>query len=165
LRLKEAQIQQSSVVTLTSGTAADFLSIPAWAKRITVMFSGVHTNGESLIIVRLGTSGGVQNSGYLGAASIAGVSTVAFTTGFGIEPAGITNATRVGAMDIRLLGDNEWCATFTGTRTDHATIGPATVYMLIGSGSKALGALLTRVQVTTVNGTAFTAGKISVSWE
>lgn len=159
VRMKEAQIQQSNVVTLTSGVAVDFLSIPAWAKRITVMFSGVRTDGASQIIVRLGTSGGVQNSGYFGNASIVGVSTVPFATGFGIESEGLAGITRVGIMDIRLLGNNEWCATFTGARTDYA-------FMLLGSGTKTLGALLTRVQVTTVNGTdTFTAGNVSVSWE
>lgn len=159
LRMKEAQIQQSSVVALTSETVVDFTSIPAWAKRVSVSLSGVSTNGVSPIIVRIGTSGGVQNSGYLGAASVAGASTAPFTTGFGIESAGVAGATRVGVMDIRLLGNNEWCATFAGARTD-------TAFTLLGSGSNALGALLTRVRVTTVNGTdTFTAGKVSVSWE
>jgi hypothetical protein len=53
----------------TSGTSVDFTGIPSWVKRVTVMFSGVSTNGTSVVLVQLG-AGSVTTSGYLGAASI-----------------------------------------------------------------------------------------------
>lgn len=50
----------------TSGTSIDFTGIPSWAKRITVMLSGVSTNGSSNYLLRIG-SGSFSASGYLGA--------------------------------------------------------------------------------------------------
>jgi hypothetical protein len=49
----------------TSGTSIDFTGIPSYVKRVTVMFSGVSTNGTSLVQVRLGDSG-LETTGYLG---------------------------------------------------------------------------------------------------
>ena len=49
----------------TSGTAIDFTGIPSWAKRITVMFNGVSTNGTSNPQIQLG-SGSPTTSGYTG---------------------------------------------------------------------------------------------------
>jgi hypothetical protein len=49
----------------TSGTAINFTGIPSWVKRITVMFSGVSTNGTSHLLVQIGDSAGVENTGYV----------------------------------------------------------------------------------------------------
>jgi hypothetical protein len=38
-------ITRGTAVASTSGTTVDFTGIPSWAKRITVMMSGVSTNG------------------------------------------------------------------------------------------------------------------------
>jgi hypothetical protein len=58
----------------TSGTitvvGVDFLSIPSWAKRVTVMLSGVSTSGTSIVQIQLGDSGGIETSGYSGTASL-----------------------------------------------------------------------------------------------
>ena len=56
----------------TSGASIDFTSIPSWVKRITVMFSGVSTNGSSNWLVQLGTASGVENTGYLGVGTFLG---------------------------------------------------------------------------------------------
>ena len=70
-----------------SGTAIDFTSIPANAKRITVYFTGVSTNGANAIQVQLGTSGGVQATGYncrLTTGTTGWNSVATITTGFGV---------------------------------------------------------------------------------
>jgi hypothetical protein len=60
-------ITSGTAVASTSGVSIDFTSIPSWVKRITVMFSGVSTNGTSPLQVQLGTSGGVDATSYIGA--------------------------------------------------------------------------------------------------
>src|SRR3990167_10877162 len=84
----------------TSGTSIDFTSIPAWAKRVTVQFVGVSTNGTSVPIVQIGDSGGLETSGYLGAAAQISTSsgTTNFTTGFGLLNTWISSVIFHGTM-------------------------------------------------------------------
>lgn len=60
-------LTSGTAVATTSGTSIDFTGIPSWAKKITVMFSAVSTNGTSPIQVQIG-AGSVSNSGYVGTA-------------------------------------------------------------------------------------------------
>jgi hypothetical protein len=57
-------ITSGTAVASTSGTSIDFTGIPSWVKRITVMFSSVSLSGASSYLVQIGTSGGIQNTGY-----------------------------------------------------------------------------------------------------
>lgn len=57
-------LTQGTSQASTSGTAIDFTGIPSWVKRITVMFSGVSTNGTSVPQIQVG-AGSVTTSGYL----------------------------------------------------------------------------------------------------
>ena len=68
----------------TSGTSIDFTGIPSWAKRVTVMFNGVSTNGNSKIIARIGTGGTPTASGYSAQSSVvySSIATSAETSGF-----------------------------------------------------------------------------------
>ncbi len=57
-----AQLQRlvlSTAVASTSGTSIDFTGLPAWVKKITVMFNGVSTNGTSPVCALIGTSSGI----------------------------------------------------------------------------------------------------------
>ena len=45
-----------------SGTSVDFTGLPSWIKRITVMFQGVSTSGTSNLVVRAGTSAGIDST-------------------------------------------------------------------------------------------------------
>ena len=155
-------IQRGTAVT-ASGTSVDFTSIPSWVRRITVMFSGVSTNGSSHIQIQLGDSGGVETTGYLGTSTtIQGTAagTTAFTAGFGIRydsAAGV----RHGAITLSLLNSstNAWAAAGVLATSDTA----ATIQT---AGSKALSDVLDRVRITTVNGTdTFDAGTINILFE
>lgn len=151
-------------VASTSGTSIDFTGIPSWAKRITVLFSGVSTNGTSPPQVQIG-SGSVVTTGYVGA-SIAILNAAngiaSFTSGFYIEQSSgsITSATvRHGILNLVLQTGNTWvaCGNFvhTGTNTGGATAGYLT-----------LSGTLDRVRITTVNGTdTFDAGTINILYE
>lgn len=146
-----------------SGTSIDFTGIPSWVKRITVMFNGVSTNGTSNIIIQLGDNGGIETTGYLGSTSGAttGVSTVTFTTGFGvcvvITAASILN----GVASISLLDSS------TNTWAFGATTGLSNLTQShFGGGAKPLSAKLDRIRITTVNGTdTFDAGSINILYE
>jgi hypothetical protein len=89
-RAQLQRIVQETAQATTSGTSKDFTGIPAWVKRVTVMFSGVSwsTTGPFLRI-QIG-SGSVEITGYTGAqTNINGAGTsswqTAFTAGFDVS--------------------------------------------------------------------------------
>ncbi len=157
-------ITSGTAVTSTSGTSIDFTGIPSWVKRITVMFNGVSTNGTSVVLMQIGTSGGVEVSGYLGSCStILGTAPGAnnFTTGWGVGADNIAASVKHGFLTIALLNtsSNLWaCSGVVGAsneaRASHT------------GGTKPLAATLDRVRITTVNGTdTFDAGSINILYE
>jgi len=155
----------SGTAVSASSTSVDFTSIPSWVKRITVMFSGVSTNGTSIPIIQIGDSGGVETSGYLGSGSSVfnGSTTAAVlqTAGFGIGGGMVDTIVFHGAIQITLLDAtaNTWCTSGVLGRSDTACVFNC-------GGAKSLSATLDRVRITTVNGTdAFDAGTINILYE
>jgi len=159
-----SNIVSGTSVASTSGTSIDFTSLPTWVKRITVMFNGVSTSGTSPPQIQIG-SGSVTTSGYLGSNSIiasASVVSVLFTSGFGI---GVNTsnwaATMLvqGSIVLTLQTGNTWVCSGSVGRSDAASI-------FLTTGSLALGGVLDRVRITTVNGTdTFDAGSINILYE
>ena len=155
---------------LSGGTAVDFTSIPSWVKRITVIFQGVSTSSTSNQLVQLGTGAGptFTTSGYVGTGgnmqNSGTTSVVSFTTGFGINT-GVAAYTINGSLVIKNITGNTWVADgVMGSTTGGG--GGATATMLPSSGYVALGAVLTAVRITTVNGTdTFDAGAINILYE
>ena len=150
----------SGTAVTASGTAVNFTDIPAGVKRITVMFSGVSTNGSSAVQVQLGDAGGIENSGYLHAFAntSSSVASTNFTSGFGIS-IGDAGAVRHGVISLNLIGSNIWACSMVIGRSDAAAGGN-------GAGSKTLSDTLTQVRITTVNGTdTFDAGTINIMYE
>ena len=154
-------ITLGTAVASTSGTSIDFTSIPSGTKRITINFAGVSTSGTSLILVQIGDSGGIENTGYIsGATNDAGTRTTN-TSGFVVMSA--MNAAYVisGRVTLELLD----AANFTWTSAGQMC---ETSSGLDGEsgGSKSLSAELDRVRITTVGGTdTFDAGKINITYE
>jgi hypothetical protein len=158
-----APIVSGTAVASTSGTSIDFTGIPSWAKRITVMFSGVSTNGTSNLLFQLGDSGGIEATGYLGAggtSSAGSFNSANYTTGFGLNVAAAANLVN-GSLMLTLLDSatNTWAAAGNFSLSNGAN-------NALTSGSKALSATLDRVRITTVNGTdTFDAGSINILYE
>ena len=147
----------------TSGTSIDFTGIPSWAKRITVMFSGVSTNGTSDIQLQLGDSGGFETSGYGGALLRTGAASLATaqypTTGFLLINDVVAADLFSGIFSISLLGSNTWCGSSQISETGATSF-------FSGSGAKTLSDTLTQIRITTVGGTnTFDAGSVSVMYE
>ncbi len=152
-------ISRGTAVASTSGTSIDFTSIPSWVKKITVMFSGVSTNGTSAILIQLGDSGGVENTGYVAYNYNAnGPASLSSTAGFPATASSVAAASYLGHIQITNLNGNSWVS----SSIINATLGVSAV----GAGSKELSATLDRVRITTVNGTdTFDAGSINILYE
>jgi hypothetical protein len=156
-------IVSDTVKASTSGTSIDFTGIPSWVNRITVMFSGVSTNGSSQIQIQLGDSGGVEITGYLSSGvgySGAALGTANYTAGFGLNTGGAAYLAN-GAITFSLLNasTNLWAAQGQFGYSNGA-------FYAVVAGSKALSGTLDRVRITTINGTdTFDAGSINILYE
>lgn len=147
----------SASIPTTSGNAINVNDL-AGAKRITINFMGVDLSATSSLGIQIGTTGGNETSGYLGAASTATTATsTANSTGqFMVQRA---SGTRIhGAAVLTLVDEatNTWAFTFMGGDDGAARV-------MFSGGSKSLAGPLDRLRVKSWNGTdTFTAGKINV---
>jgi len=153
-----------TAVASTSSTAIDFTGLPSWVKRITVMFSGVSTNGSSIPQIQIG-AGAVATTGYISNSSYttgAAGATATATSGYIINNGGGGAANIItGSIVLNLLNTSTglWVAASN-------LIFENVVYVIIGGGSKTLSGTLDRVRITTVNGTdTFDAGTINILYE
>jgi hypothetical protein len=143
----------------TSGTSKDFTGIPSWVKKITVMFSGVSTNGTSNFLIQIG-AGSFTTSGYAGQANAMTAVVTAMSTGFNVCNNVIAANTHHGTVALALVGSNVWA--------ESGLIAPQTAanYMTASAGSVTLSGTLDRVRITTVNGTdTFDAGSVNLLLE
>jgi hypothetical protein len=144
-----------------SSTVVDFTGIPSWVKRITVMFSGVSTNGTSIIQLQIGDAGGIETTGYSSQAnSIVTTPAVTATTSTTAFPIGavasVAASAYTGHAVFTKINGNTW--TFSSL-----IIRDGTASSNFGAGSKTLSDTLTQVRITTVNGTdTFDAGTINI---
>ena len=156
-------ITNSTAVASTSGTAIDFTGIPSTAKRVTVMFNGVSTNGTSAHQVQVG-SGSFSTSGYLtscGAINASTVGQAGSTTGVVVSSGLPAVNTFSGMLVLTLLGSNQWVA----SGNSQYNLAAGAIFMSAGY-TPALGGNLDRVRITTVGGAnTFDAGSINISWE
>jgi hypothetical protein len=144
----------------TSGTSVDFTGIPSWVKRITVMFSGVSTNGSSNLICRIG-DGSVVSSGYASGTARVGASGTGATStaGYLLTPDNGSSVTTHGQIVVFNISGNSWTSSFVLSRSDD-------VFTYLGGGSVTLSGTLDRIRITTVNGTdTFDAGSVNLLLE
>jgi hypothetical protein len=151
----------ATAVATTSGIQVDFTGIPSWAKRITVMLSGVSTNGVSMKLIQLGTSSGVAMTGYTSTANFVGASNTTgasnVTSGFLISSTSASDSIS-GAITLLLVGSNTWVASGLVKVQQAVTI--------LTSGDITLSGTLDRVRLSTINGTdTFDAGSVNIMYE
>jgi hypothetical protein len=156
-------ITSAAAQASTSGTAIDFTGIPSWAKKITVMFDGVSTNGSSTQLVQIGSST-FSTSGYASYFAIepngSSPSTSVSTAGFGMWN-GDALELRYGTMTLTNITGNTWVSSHCG-----ASVNSTVYYGLNGGGSVALSGALDRVRITTAGGTnTFDAGSVNIMYE
>lgn len=154
-----------TVIATTSGTSHDFTGIPSATKQILLILSGVSlTTNLQTILIQLGTSGGVEATGY----------TSTLCTGLGTAIALTTSSAGFIVMAAPDGGDSiSGCITLalvdpaTNTWAESGTVGkvaPA-VSLDTSAGLKSLSATLDRVRLTTVTGGTFDAGKFQILYQ
>jgi hypothetical protein len=161
------QLKFSTAVTTTSGTSVDFTNIPSWAKRITVMFDGVSTNGTANYQIQLGTSGGFDIASYVSWSGIINTASAAnangSTTGFIVSVINAVADAQTGSVQITNLTGNTWVSSGIIAR-DGAVDG-----VVMSAGSKTLSGALTQVRViSSATGSpsgTFDAGTINILYE
>jgi hypothetical protein len=159
-----SKLTQGTAVASTSGTYIDFTGIPSTAKRITIMFSGVSTNGSSLVQIQIGSGSIDTGSTYYGCCHSTQAGSLYsdnFTTGFRIEQGSIVNSSSIrnGTYELDYLGSNIW------TGFGNSGLSNTNIYTT-SAGSKTLSGTLDRIRITTLNGTdTFDAGTINIMWE
>jgi len=158
--LRKGTLVLGTAQASTSGTAIDFTGIPAWVKRVTVMFSGVSTTGSNPVIIQLGDAGGFETTGYLSSASYGGSagnyssSTAGFIVDAGNTAAAAT--TRRGMVVIVNLNGNQWVCSGT---SDAGNVSASI------AGGKTLSDVLTQVRITSNSVDTFDAGSINIMYE
>lgn len=154
-QIKGGALTLDTLKTTTSGTAIDFTTVPSWTKRITVTFNGVSFSSTGSLLVQLGTSSGIEATGYNTAGTnFAG--SVSSTAGF-IMANGNAGFTVLGHMVLTLLSGTTWIGS-------HAcSVGAG--YFLLGGGSKTTAAAVDRVRITSTTGDNFDAGSINLLYE
>ena len=150
-----------TAVASTSGVSIDFTGIPSWAKRITVMFNGVSTNGTSGYLVQIG-AGSIDNTGYSGVCWSAAANYANSSIGIRICDTPGAGNTYQGSVVIKNISGSIWVA-------DGVLLGNINTANSVGNlfaFTKTLSGTLDRVRITTVNGTdAFDAGSINILYE
>lgn len=152
--------------TFTSATTFwDFTGIPSWAKRITFVATGLNVSGSSLsvaTILQLGTSAGIENSGY----SSAGLY-FAFNASVGPAPgaaSGLLIAMAGGGTITAIINNvtgNSWAVSGSSYVN-----GNPSAYACTYFSSKTIAGPLTTVRLTTTAGTAnITAGTANIFYE
>ena len=143
----------SAATAASSGTAVDpVLTIPATATRLWIMFDAVSLNGTDDLLVQIGDSGGIENTGYVsGSRETAASSTAGFIMFVG-------NATRAatGIMHLVKGAGNQW---FESHNIYSPTISSG------GGGSKTLSDTLTQIRILPSGANSFDgSGTITVRW-
>ena len=157
-----ASIVRGSAVTSASQVSIAFTSLPTWVRKLTIMLSGVSTNGTADILLRLSTGGVFASSGYVsnmqvlqGGTSSTGVNN---TVGFVISQ-GSASVITTGTYQFINNAGNGWIGTGVFAY-EHAVVGA------FGAGRVTLGGTLDGIQIVTANGSdTFDAGSVNIIYE
>lgn len=152
----------ATAVASTSGTSITFSSLPAWVKRVTVMFANVSLSGSANLLLQIG-SGSITNTGYASAAAIiyngGSPFTAANTTGFLLQTASSAGEISSGTVVLTNITGNTWVSAGNIAETSAGK-------SRTSGGFIALGGVLDRVVITTTNGTdTFDLGTVNILYE
>ena len=140
----------------TSGTTTDFNYIPSWAKRITVLFELVSSNGNSGFLVQIGQIGVVETSGYTSQCGNSSIGGVYPTNCFGLWCNGTAANSHMGQMLINLGSANRWTETTTIGTNSNSAAG-------YGYGTKTITGNIGSLRFGTLNGTdTFDFGSVTI---
>ena len=164
--VRDANMVQTSATAANTGTTIVLPDAPNWARKITVKPYAVSTNGTSIVQLRIGPVGGVEVSGYAGYVSSA-VTTASLvetlSSGIALDTASTVTASsaRYGVINLERMDNTNHIWVFDGG------VGAVAGGKTDVSGGITLATVLTKLSLTTVNGTdAFDgSGVVSVTFE
>ena len=153
-----------SATAVASGTTQEFTGIPSWARRVTIAFNAISTTGTSVLVVRIGSSGGLQTTNYAAYADTLGLANSGlYTTGFplgGLTTLGNTEICHGLFTLIKIGNGNDWVGHGLLSKPSN------TPRLLMSAGRAFNGGVLDRVAITTHLGTdTFDSGSFTVTWE
>jgi len=157
----ETQGSTTSGTAITTNGAAtyEFTDVPAWAKKVTLLFRNVSTSGSAGIQLKLGTAGGIVTTGYTGTLlTVDGTtpsSTGALSDAFILTTIGSTLLFS-GSIELSEISPNVW--------VHNSHLGAGGTRSHLGVGELSLGAELTTVRIYVGVGT-FDDGTINVLYE
>lgn len=160
-----SRIGISTAKTGIGSTSVLFADLPSWAKKVTVMFDDVSTNGTNAIIIRLGTSSGIDASSYRGncIGNSGGATYTASnvtSNAFAVSASATAAKSISGAASIINITSNQWVVSGTMSRSDGSAYGEHF------AGGKTLSSTLSQILITTVGGTnTFDSGTFNVLYE
>lgn len=160
--MKASQIVAGTAVDLSSGspTEATF-AVPSWAKKVTVSMVGVSLSGTDIPVLRLGTSGGIESSGYTGGAvtgSTGATPSVSNnSTSFRLKDSSLAAQAWDGTATLVHNGGNRWSMVCPGMNDSAVWTSAA--------GSKTLTDVLTQVQLIRSGTGTFDSGFVNVLCE
>lgn len=154
-------IYNLGTTTLSGAISTLTTSIPATAKRITIIMDSISTTGTTDYLIQIGSSsGGFETSGYDstgGTYAVGGPNIATSTAGF-VMFAQAATVSASGHMTLLLVDTNRWIETHNYRRV--------TTNVGNGTGLKTLSDTLDRIRITTTGGVeTFDAGTITIWYE
>lgn len=158
-----SQTVASTTITIV---ALDFLNIPSWAKRVTIMFTDVSTTGTSNFLLQFGTGTiptYITSSSYLGrAVQYSAATTTGFTTGFLLTSGVGAGDLLCGNIVLNNFSGNTWSGTSILYASNNNAGATAAGYLP----GATLGGALSAIRITTFLGTpTFDSGSINILYE
>jgi len=146
-----------------TGSTVDFTGIPSWAKKITIIVNGVSTNNGGTCLIYLGTSSGIDSSGYAGSAVIVAKAIAtngdSITNAFYLMVSGSFSYTSLvsGHLTLTNISTNTWVLS--------GVVGSSTAVQIssFSTGTKTLSGVLDRIRFT--SDSSFDAGSFNLMYE
>jgi hypothetical protein len=156
-------IVSGAQVASTSGTVIDYLSIPSYVRRITVIFNGTSFSSTGHLLVQIGTTNTPVTTGYNSVSSFATTATsstggITSTAGFCMF-VGTASYVFSGHMVLTCLNGGIWVS--SGIISNSTT----TAYTAQTAGQVALTANLNMLRITSTTGDTFDAGIVNILYE
>jgi len=121
-------------------------------------FSDVSTTGTDNLLVQIGDSGGLENTGYISTGSRLGVASADSNSGFLMYGAGAANIySETVVLNLLDSSTNLWLCYSVGQS--------ALTYVGAGGGRKSLSGTLDRISFLLTGANTFDAGSVNISYE
>lgn len=127
---------RNASIALTSGTAHVVSGIPSWARRIEINLSNIRKTGSAAVQLRIGSSSGLQDSGYLGGFGVLSATPSANAISNGIQlVTASASGRRHGKIILTCINFGAGIWSYHGCFWDTAaTLGSVTIGTVVASG-------------------------------